>query len=841
MAETRSGLFTPNEFRNRGLLRLAPDAFVSINGALGARILSPVNTKNLKGLEIRGGVTSINVNLALNPAGSSKASFEVIAPQYKGLHEDYYINLPNGTKMPYFAPMMEVKIYMKGRFLDESTGYVPQYYPVFWGMITNVSETYSGGINTFSVSCGDILTWWKYQKITLKPAAVSSLFGAPSLSHFPTVFENMTPWELIYALFLDTFFVSDAGQAYNFIYPKLSKSGFSPDFGGLKGAERKETFTALSLNVIDYWNKRFGLAVDSQVTDPDRMPLEMFGLQGPISLESVREAVSTFRTTARSARQSSIRARLTLDYGILARIQPYGAFNLFGNGASSLESTKLEIANEVCEQTHMEFFLDSNGRLVFKPPLYNLDVNAEDLPYYTFKPEDIITFGSDINSESIVNYLEVTAPMRYELPQLENIGYHIDFDSVKRFGIRFQHVAMRYGNDARSLRLVACAEMTRINGRAYTGSLTTPLRPELRLGYPVYVKHIDAYYYVTSISHSVSFGSAASTTLGLEFRRDRIWDDGTVTGVPGTLLKGKVLRYSATTKIGIVEREDNTKTDTEEQAGKQTATERTEEATKQVREALKGGSASDEDVQRVVNDMLKEDFKRVSGVLSGPPSQGFYAIDDASIKRPVSNETGDYVTAAQEDVAKKQKGSDEAAAGGAIPIEDQRSETQAIVSNELLMITDDTVPYSDKLGYRHIGAFPYGANLKMTRGNDMVDISNPRDSRDAETNSVLSASGTGRSVTTSGNKDAAKSPPSSMAPLSNPDATYPEEYEKNVQQLREIEKLNLETPTPDNNPVLFNNANPSGSNVANDQLLKRSVDVQLSVDAGNVSEVSDVQ
>lgn len=832
MAETRSGLFTPNEFRNRGLLRLAPDAFVSINGALGARVLSPVNSKSLKGLEIRGGITSINVNLALNPAGASKCTFEVVAPQYKGLHEDYYITLPNGTKMPYFAPMMEVKVYMKGRFLDESTGYVPQYYPVFWGMITNVSESYSGGVNTFSVTCGDILTWWKYQKITLKPAAISSLFGAPSMNRFPTVFENMTPWELIYALFMDTFFVSDSGQAYNFIYPKLSKSGFAPDFGGLKGAERKDTFTALSMDVISYWNKRFGFDLDTPIADPDRMPLEMFGLRGPISIESVRESVSTFRSTARMDRQSSIRARLTLDYGILARIQPYGAFNLFGDGATSLESTKLEIANEVCEQTHMEFFLDSNGRLVFKPPLYNLDVNSEDLPYYTFKPEDIITFGSDVNSESIVNYLEVTAPMRYEISQLENIGYHIDFDSVKRFGIRFQHVAMRYGNDARSLRLVACAEMTRINGRAYTGSLSTPLRPEMRLGYPIYVKHVDAYYYVTSISHSISFGSGATTNLGLEFRRDRIWDDGSVTGQPGKLLKGKVLRYNAETSIGIVTRKDNTNTEEQQESTEKTAAEKTQDLVDKLRAAIKGGTASDQDLQMMANNLLKEDFKRASGVLSGPPSQGFYRIDDASVTKVAANETGDTVVATQTDVAKAQEGSADADAAGSTPIDDQRAETQAIVSNELLMITDDTAPYSDRMGYRHIGAFPYGANLKVTRGNGFVDDTNPRDVRDSQTNSVLSASGTGSSIQSSGNQDAASSPPSSMNPLTNPQPELPEEFERDVEQRRDVEALNLETPNPDNNPNLFYTTRPDGANIANDQDLDRALTVQLGADAG---------
>lgn len=825
MADIYSGLFRPNEFRNRGLLRLAPDAFISINGALGARVLSPVNTTNKKGLEIRGGVTSINVNLALNPPGSSTASFEVIAPQYKGLHEDYYITLPNGTRLPYFAPMMEVKIYMKGRFLDEATGYRPQYYPVFWGFITEITENYSGGVSTFSVKCCDILAWWKYQKITLRPSALQSLYGAPSMNKFPTVFENMTPWEIIYALFLDSFFVSDNGAAYNFIYPKLSKTGFAPDFGGLKGSEIKETFTALTMDVIKYWDQRFGFDINTPIADPDRAPLEMFGLQGPISLDSVRECVSQFRATARVDRASSIRARLTLDFGILARIQPYGAFNLFGDGASSLEHTKLEIANEICEQTHMEFFLDSNGRIVFKPPLYNLDVNSDSLPHYIFKPEDIIGFSSAVNSDAIVNYLEVTAPLRYEIPELENIGYHIDFDSVKRFGLRYQQLAMRYGNDAKSLRLIACAEMARINGRAYTGSLSTSLRPEMRLGYPIYIKHIDSYYYVSSISHSISFGTSATTDLGLEFKRERIWDDGSVTGVAGTLLKAKVLRYDAKTAIGLVQR--NTGAVAESATDQQKTTEeKVREVETKIKEAM-NEQGDMKDVEMLVNNLLKEDFKRSSGILSGPKSQGFYTISDASINPAESNQTAEIIIKAQADAAEKSAGTGTTSTEEKEKVVttelDDRAETQAIVSNELLMITDDTVPYTDRLGYRHLGSFPYGANLKVSRSNDLVDTTNPRDSMNDQVDQTLSASGTGSATSTSGHEENAERAPSTMTPISNPPGQTPEGFNDEVDARRDLDTLAQNTPTPDNNPELFQNPQANGANIANGQNLDRAV------------------
>ena len=204
---TRSGIFTQQEFEGRNVLKLAPDAFITINGSLGARIVSPTTMKGTQDLEVRGGVTSISVNAAIRPAGATRATIEIVAPQYKGLHEDYYVTLPNGTRIPFFIPMMEVKIFMKGMYLDKKTKRT-KYYPVFWGLITEVTENYSGGNFTFSITCQDVLNWWKHQMITLRPANTSmGMYGAAAAARVPTIFERLNAFETIVALFLDDFFL----------------------------------------------------------------------------------------------------------------------------------------------------------------------------------------------------------------------------------------------------------------------------------------------------------------------------------------------------------------------------------------------------------------------------------------------------------------------------------------------------------------------------------------------------------------------------------------------------------------------------------------------------------
>ena len=698
MSTTRSGLFTVNEFRGRNILKIAPDAFVEINGALGSKVLSPANQDNYQNLEVRGGITSINVNLALKPSGASRATIEVIAPQYKGLHQDYYVTMPNGTRIPFFIPMMEVKIYMKGLYLDDKDGYKPKYYPVFWGLITDVSESYSGGVTTFSITCSDLLSWWKYQSITVRPSSVQAIMGAPTANKFPTVFENMTPWEIIYSLFMDTFFVQRGGAggedaSFNFIYAKLSKSGISPDF---EFAKNKDTFGALTNNVIKYWDARFGFGNSVDEKDSNRIPLEMYGLVGQIKVNTIRDDVLTFNSKARSARNSNINADLRLDYNMLARVQPYGAFNLYGDGAEPLVHTKLEIANEVCEQINFEFFVDSNGFFVFKPPFYNLDVR---IPEYTVEPKDIINFNSVINSDNIVNFLEVTSPLYYEVPDLELIGYHIDYDSIKRFGLRYKNVAMRYGNDARTLSRIAAAEMSRLNGTAFTGSLSTPLRPELRLGYPVYIKHIDAYYYVTGITHSLTFGSAATTDLSLEFKRDRVFNDGSIKEGGkriGDVLKGYVYRYRKDVEKIKGSLDNNDVIDLKAEG-----------------EKVLNSSNKLAALTEYNNLVAKDRYRKQNNLLAGPDSSGFYELSPA-----------------QQTVQKTDEVSD-------------KGTENAIISNELVMITDETVPFTDKHGYKHIGAFPFGANLKLTKSDNLINFTDTKDIKNDQIDQVIGATGNG--------------------------------------------------------------------------------------------------
>jgi hypothetical protein len=683
-------IFDFDNFGYRNVLKLAPDAFVTFNGALGARVVSPLKRSQFQQVDAQGGITSINVSNSTQ-TGTGRANIQIVAPKYRGLHEDYYVTLASGVRLPYFLPMMEVKVYMKGRF-TKYTHNQPTYYPVFWGLITNISEDYNDGVTTFNLACSDILAWWRFQKITMNPSVFTSIFGGPKIRNFPTVFKAKNPWQIIMHLIYDTAWRSREDDAtYNFVFPNLSNIKILPNLGDIP----LSTIGALANKVNEYWSNRFSFTGEN-------VPLEMFGLTQQISAEGLNTLryLTLQGVDVRSAKYNErVPADIKLDYNLLARVQPFGDIDLFGDGAQPTEMTKLEIASKVCDMTHMEFFLDLNGTLVFKPPFYNMDVTRSDVPYYVVESSDVISYNSSVNVEHICTFLEVTAPQSQTVQSLDIIGFHIDWDLMARYGMRHQKAIIPYGNDSRSLRLIAAAEMAIINGKATSGSVSMPLRPEMRLGYPVYIAHKDEFYYVSGITHSFSFGSAATTDLSLEMKRERLYDttgeitkslppNVSATGLTaqttsnvGRVLKGFVWRFREVTEL---------------QANQIFSSEGKSSARQKAYEL-----AQFDDGTYVKRLTEEEKHKRITEIITGPRFNGLYEVSPA---RPA----GQPFTQTEQNT----------------DLSNSVGDQSTIVSNELVMITNDTVPYTDAQGYRHIGAFPYGANLRLINGVDIVDETN---------------------------------------------------------------------------------------------------------------------
>jgi hypothetical protein len=671
----------------------------------------------------------------------------------------YYIDNPDGTRTPYFQPLMEVKVYAKGRYLaSPKAGQIgaensPRYYVLFWGFITGINESQSGPNVNFTLSCKDMLHWWEYQSVTITQSAINYQYGAKPIASVGTVLRFLNPWELILNLFMETGFD-------NWVYPTFTSGGqqmpnermlWELSSGADKqggGKTNPGGFEILMRKTMAYWDKRFGsssvvasgktLDQGSDDTLKAFSSLEMFGFQGKMNLSesfvrddyanensvttratapvpeagqpsqggkntdatnsATRETTNTDKTANpvreitkkgdslvwRLTKPMSVESEVTTDYGLVGKVLPYANFSDHMPGAEASTMSKLEIANTAVANNHMEFYQDVNGTFVFKPPFYNMDTSNTKV--YRLMADDITTINESIEIDGIVNGLEVTGPMIYLATTIRPSASHYDFGSIARYGLRYRSMQLPYGNNAQELQALAVAEMSVTNAQATTASVEIPLRPELRLGYPVYIDHLDCFYYIVGINHSFSFGSTATTSLTLTAKRQKVWD----------YTAGEPMRaciYRSTYEVYL------------ERARALAKEGDSEDTIRAAAVAAIKASMADESIGTPRDSEFKEeasakDIKDKTSGLLVTQSPGFYTL----VKSPAYWEGNAPKTSNA--VVKSGGGT-----GGS-----NRS------LNELVSMTSDSVPYTDVNGYQHIGGFPFGANLSITDDMDINDL-----------------------------------------------------------------------------------------------------------------------
>lgn len=509
-----SGIFTLNEFYNRGVIKLAPDVLVYIGGSLTTSVIAPVSGKD-DTVSFNDGITSVSVQNNVDPPGTSSATIEVTTPIY-GEKSKYWtffkgIDSNSPVRAPLFVPMMEVKIYYKGRFMVNGS---PKYYPAFWGFITNVEENYSGGVFKINLTCADTLHWWAYSTINIHPLPEANIMsgGNLTLTAFSTVFKRLNPYQILYRL------MTNMGM-HEFITP-----AWAGQKTPLNSIYPTGLFKKVTEGIMAYWQQRFANMASL---------LKMYGLNGKRVNQNgvqVREpeiyvpkkSGNSFQQKATEPQDKSL---YSLDKNYIRQFEIFVNYEEMGGWDNAEYMTKLQIATEVKTKTDFEFFQDVDGNFIFKPPFYNLNVRG--LLPYTILPSDIINYSFSTDTEGLITVITVNTPMDKNLRTTTYAlgkGFHMDLDLAKRFGIRHQEMTMEYIREQALARTLALGEMNKINSKATTGSVTIPGRPEIRLGYPIYIEHRDSFHYVRAINHAFEYGGSFTTTLSLETERVKIYN-----------------------------------------------------------------------------------------------------------------------------------------------------------------------------------------------------------------------------------------------------------------------------------------------------------------------------
>jgi len=513
-----------NQYKQPTVDTVAPDAVIYIDGDRTIK-LKRINTNGQivdDAVDFMNFVSSISVSKGIDRV-PGEASISVRAPKY--MFDGIYGSIKN-----VLSTMLEVEIYIRGRFLVQGE---PQYYPVFWGMITNLSESETAGdFITTTITCQDMMRWLQITSVNVQPSAYNSTMpldanGETGLNNQMTAFGTFFVKTSAPGIIANLLSLSINENFFDF--KNITDRSVAIDKAIIDSTVKFDNFRDANDQLIKKWNEKFSALSTA---------LYIYGYKGPgrtninnikdISIDlsaysyiygtrviTVKKVDSNGNVIATETQKTDMPR---IDISVL---YPEGAeaFNTASAPifVSNLQN-RLEVANNAKEQMHFEFFQDVDGTVVLKPQFYNIDTRSN--PIYVIEDIDIENINIVEDESQVWTRIDVQGTptngfLYSQGPDTANSyhGFAIAFDKLEKYGLRQQTINTNFLTSVENVYLYARRELSRRNSLVVNGSISIEGRPELKLGYPVYLPGKDAFYYVTGIDHEFTFGESFTTRL----------------------------------------------------------------------------------------------------------------------------------------------------------------------------------------------------------------------------------------------------------------------------------------------------------------------------------------
>lgn len=561
--------------------------------------------------------------------------------------------------------MDEVEIFVKSN-IDYR-----RYYRVFHGIVTSIGVDESQDVLTLSIDCQDVLRLWELTKIiftqgtnTLVYQDRRQAFGVVMRKQF-----NKNVFEWFTELATTTMAESHIADSYININTREGSIKAGPD--GVKGHNWRK-----------YWQDTLRKIANRFL---------IFGYNGVVAgkTENGKKIISPGVADYR--------------YGVdvLASASNYQPF--LSDAASKTIDTQaemksyLELALQLKDAIHWEFFMDSTGDIVLKPPLYNLDTRQ--FAPYVIEDIDIVSKSLGHGESEIITGLVVTGNTDFMNPDIAPKGVAYDRSLTARYGIReLGDRNVPYLRTLDGVLAYAVSELDRINAQRYEGSLSIMGRPELRLGFPVYVRSLDTFLYVTGINHSFTFGGSFKTTINYKGKRSKYKpvDPSLFTKTDDGILRNVMLVDDTGTSITAASQIKNTTepVDAQQTKVKDTTKDVTDDELKQ-NESVEGTVKKD-----VVRKQLHTSVMSSKFSLAGPSAMDYVSTEAETASRKEESRQYAYKTTGVGTVWKE-------------TVQTANVWTTLNAGNFLNNL-EKNQPASDAEGYEIIGCFPYGGTSYIT-------------------------------------------------------------------------------------------------------------------------------
>ena len=505
-------------------------------------------------------VTSFNASYDIENLVPS-ASIQLQVPN----HAKHLFQMPGGNNL--IQTMMQVQVFAKGYFFGNDGSTLLR--RVFKGMISHVSMSDDGKMLSIQLQCYGTLHLLELMQVDLSPGLISnSPMGAQP---FTSNLAYCNPFVMIILMFLhrittEGFYVKSLEGAdatvkdpTNAFYQSV-QSGYVTKWQSILVAMKKD---------VHFYGVTYK---DISAYDPGDLIVESL-VKGKKDLDTLGSEPD-FYTKDPEAAQAGYLAHKTGP----SSNQPYPAMRdyLPDMELSAIQLLNNKIVNRIDEVRKVlqmicyEGYQDVDGKIIFKPPCYNLDVTnigtaTDTTPATNSGPtgtvpspsgtsvnlnkSDPITEINSTNNPFIINLDEIigmdsetedqaavrttrmtvrgnwdpTWQMHGNEDLLPTVDYK-DMSKLLKFGLReqpTQSIGWFKSGDTYDLFAYAIDQTNRSNRGYRTYSCTIPMRPELKLGFPCFIPHRDMYGYIKSISIQYTQGGAATMTVNMDMLRPR--------------------------------------------------------------------------------------------------------------------------------------------------------------------------------------------------------------------------------------------------------------------------------------------------------------------------------
>ena len=451
------------------------------------------------------------------------------------------LSVPNMVSHLFEAPggnhlietMAEVRVFAKGYYPSPRGNTV--YRQVFRGYISSYNSSDDGMHTTINLGCFGALGILEKMLIDMNPAIQSS--AAMEVTPMQSVAWSLNPYDQIafvflYSSMLDGFGIYSLNQAamnQSNPYYQAIQQGFVSKWQALLYDLAQDVHIYGKTNVTNLINT---------ITSNSKYSVNHGQMSKAGMADNAAKVGVTNEPDSATANDEF--------YNQLRYYTPDMSFSSI-QLLNSQPVSRLERLRYIVNLIGFEAYQDIDGGIIIKPPLYNLDVTNVSNPDAPQLDNTLIDIYEQ-NNPFVVQYSEVSNPsynedeagiratrmlMRGSLsPQFQMQGTEqlvttvedIDIAKMNQFGLRTEaphNAAWFRDGDAKALYAYCATELARANRDFRTMSFTIPLRPELKLGFPMYLPWKDMYGYIKGVTINYQQGGDATMNVTLTALRRR--------------------------------------------------------------------------------------------------------------------------------------------------------------------------------------------------------------------------------------------------------------------------------------------------------------------------------